>query len=179
VSELVNAILLLLVAHGVGAAAEDSHMQDIKRREAALRGLPAVTLHKLPPTWHTDRAALVTGSVVVSPDDVKRFLATLRGIAGGRVSAYESLLDRARREAVLRMKADAERQGFNAAFNVRLETSRIASARPDGKGTSSVEILAFGTAIARKPAPAALAAADASSGFVPEALAGATPDGQG
>ncbi|MFT6733724.1 MAG: hypothetical protein ACJAS9_001914 [Polaribacter sp.] len=37
-------------------------------------------------------------------DYFKRFLAGLRNIFGGRVVTYESLVDRARREAILRMK---------------------------------------------------------------------------
>ena len=37
----------------------------------------------------------------------KRFLANLRRLIGGRVKSYESILDRARREALLRMKTEA------------------------------------------------------------------------
>ena len=44
---------------------------------------------------------------MVSVDYFKRFLAGLRMIFGGRVSSYESLLDRARREALLRMRLQA------------------------------------------------------------------------
>jgi uncharacterized protein YbjQ (UPF0145 family) len=46
----------------------------------------------------------VSGSVVVSVDYFKRFLAGLRTLVGGRVTSYETLLDRARREAILRCK---------------------------------------------------------------------------
>jgi uncharacterized protein YbjQ (UPF0145 family) len=92
---------------------------------------------------------LVTGSVVVSVDYFKRFLAGLRGLVGGEVKSYGTLLDRARREAVLRMKEEAIRKGYDAIVNVRLETSRLASGRRDGKGTAGVEMLAFGTAVKR------------------------------
>jgi len=81
----------------------------------------------------------------------KRFLATLRALVGGRIKAYEPLLDRARREALLRMTEAAVSGGYDAVLNVRLETSRLASARQDGKGTAGVEMLAFGTAIKRAP----------------------------
>ena len=77
----------------------------------------------------------------------KRVIAGLRGIVGGRVKTYEPLLDRARREAVLRMIEDARAQGFDGIFNVRLETSRLANSRGDGEGTAGVEMLAFGTAV--------------------------------
>jgi uncharacterized protein YbjQ (UPF0145 family) len=85
--------------------------------------------------------------VVVSLDYFKRIIAGLRGIIGGRVKTYEPLLDRARREAVLRMIEDAKARGYDAVVNVRLETSRLASARKDGQGTAGVEMLAFGTAV--------------------------------
>jgi uncharacterized protein YbjQ (UPF0145 family) len=45
------------------------------------------------------------------------------------------------------MSESAKEQGYNAVFNVRLETSRLANARRDGKGTAGVEMLAFGTAV--------------------------------
>ena len=66
---------------------------------------------------------------------------------GGRVKSYESLLDRARREALLRMKEEAVARGYAAVINVRLETTRMASSRRKGKATAGVEILAFGTGL--------------------------------
>ena len=38
-------------------------------------------------------------------------------------------------------------QGYDAIFNVRLETSRLANSRGNGEGTAGVEMLAFGTAV--------------------------------
>ena len=46
---------------------------------------------------------------------------------GGRVSAYETLVDRARREAILRMKEEAK--GADIILNMRLETSSISKGR--------------------------------------------------
>jgi uncharacterized protein YbjQ (UPF0145 family) len=95
----------------------------------------------------------VTGHVVVSVDYFKRFVAGLRGLFGGRISSYESLLDRARREAVLRMKASAMHEGYHAIVNVRLETSCLAKSARNNKKTAGVEVLAFGTGIKmRRPA---------------------------
>ncbi|HBG96576.1 MAG TPA: hypothetical protein DDY14_14925, partial [Chromatiaceae bacterium] len=71
----------------------------------------------------------------------------LRGLVGGRIKTYEPLLDRARREAMLRMIESARANGYDAIINVRLATSRLANARGDGEGTAGVEMLAFGTAI--------------------------------
>ena len=74
-------------------------------------------------------------------------VASLKGLVGGQLKSYEPLMERARREAVLRMKEQAITQGFSAVVNVRLETSRLASAHSGGEGTSGVEVLAFGTAV--------------------------------
>jgi uncharacterized protein YbjQ (UPF0145 family) len=90
---------------------------------------------------------MVTGSIVISLDYFKRVIAGLKGLVGGRITTYEPLLERARREALLRMIESAKAQGYDAVINVRLETSRLANSRGDGKGTAGVEMLAFGTAI--------------------------------
>ena len=45
------------------------------------------------------------------------------------------------------MIEQAREQGYDAVFNVRLETSRLANSTRDGNGTAGVEMLAFGTAI--------------------------------
>ena len=66
--------------------------------------------------------------MVVSLDYFKRFAAALRIIFGGRIKAFEPLMDRGRREAILRMKQDAVAAGYDAIINVRLATSRIAPA---------------------------------------------------
>jgi uncharacterized protein YbjQ (UPF0145 family) len=48
---------------------------------------------------------------------------------------------------MLRMIESARLDGYDAIFNVRLETSRLANSRGDGKGIAGVEMLAFGTAV--------------------------------
>lgn len=101
----------------------------------------------MPQEWSAASATMVTGSIVVSLDYFKRVIAGLRGLVGGRIKTYEPLLERARREAVLRMIESARDDGYDAIFNVRLETSRLANARGNGEGTAGVEMLAYGTAV--------------------------------
>jgi uncharacterized protein YbjQ (UPF0145 family) len=116
-------------------------------------GTWAVTFRRVPSSWEVLDSGLVAGNVVISVDYFKRFLAGLRGLVGGRIKSYESLLDRARREAILRLKKDAMDHGYHAVVNVRLETSRMANAR--GKeGTAGLEILAFGTGLKLRQPPA-------------------------
>ncbi len=140
-------ILVLLVTYFIGHAVERKHYKSILQRESAYRGLPTLTFRSLPRGWQANRSTMVAGSVVISLDYFKRFLAGLRGIIGGRVKSYETLLDRGRREALLRMKEEALRLGCDTIIGVRLETSRLATGRRDGKGTAGIEVLAYGTAV--------------------------------
>jgi uncharacterized protein YbjQ (UPF0145 family) len=146
-------LFLLLLGYFAGSIAEKSHYKSIRVRELRLRRMPTTNLKKPPVHWRVEKVALVAGSTVISVDYFKRFLAQLRGFIGGRVRSYESLLDRARRESLLRMKEEAARQGFDAVINVRLESSNIAAPRRNDRSTAGVEVLAFGTALklARQP----------------------------
>jgi uncharacterized protein YbjQ (UPF0145 family) len=140
-------LFLLGLGYVAGTMAEQSHYKNIRARELRLRRLPTTNLRRPPVHWQVESAALVAVNVVVSVDYFKRFLSQLRGLIGGRVRSYESLLDRARREAMLRMKEEALSAGFDAVINVRLESSNIASPFRNDRGTAGIEVLAFGTAL--------------------------------
>jgi uncharacterized protein YbjQ (UPF0145 family) len=140
-------LFLLVLGYVAGSMAEQNHYKSIRVRELRYRRMPTTNLRRPPVHWRIESVALVAGSTVVSVDYFKRFLAQLRGLVGGRVRAYESLLDRARREAVLRMKEQAAQSGFDAVINVRLESTNIASPLRNDKGVAGVEVLAFGTAL--------------------------------
>ena len=137
----------LAFAYGVGHTIEKNHFRRLLAREKMIADFLCVSFPYEPQDKSVTDSDLVMGSVVISLDYFKRFASNLKGLIGGRLGSYESLLTRARREAILRMKAEARRRGYQAISNVRLETSRLASARGDGKGTAGVEILAFGTAL--------------------------------
>lgn len=140
-------LLLLVVAYLIGSFIEKRHFASIRKREDELHGFPVVSFDTMPDDWKVSSSDMVTGSIVISLDYFKRVIAGLRGLIGGRIKTYEPLLERARREALLRMSESAREQGYDAVFNVRLETSRLANAARDGKGTAGVEMLAFGTAV--------------------------------
>jgi len=147
ISQLGFPLALLGATYICGSLIEAGHYRHLRRREKASVGFPAITLRSVPASWTVLDAALVTGSVVISLDYFKRFLARLRGLVGGSLKSYETLLDRGRREAIMRVKEAARRRGAHAVVNIRLETARLASSRRNGKGTAGVEILAFGTAL--------------------------------
>jgi uncharacterized protein YbjQ (UPF0145 family) len=151
--DLIIFVTLLALGYGFGRYAETRHYRSIIQREKALNRLPAIALRMPPVVSAAQKTQLVMGNVVISVDYFKRFLSGLRNLVGGRMMSYESLLDRARREAVLRMKEQADALGAKMVFNIKLETSSISRGRRNGIG--SVEVLAYGTAIIPVVAPAA------------------------
>ena len=142
--DLIFFLTLLVLGYVFGQMAEKRHFRSIIEREQELRGVLCFTERTIPAMGEV-HSALVCGNVVVSIDFFKKFVAGLRNLVGGRVSSYESLLERARREAILRMKAEAKALGANSVWNVRLETSSIT--KDASQGVGAVEVLAYGTAI--------------------------------
>jgi uncharacterized protein YbjQ (UPF0145 family) len=137
-------LVLIVVGRVVGSRIERNHYRDIIAREARFRTRPAVSTKELDAPGPIRSASLAVGSVVVSADHFKRFLSGFRMIFGGEIRSYSSLIERARREAVLRMKES--QPDADAYLNTRLETSTISStAGNEGMGT--IEVLAYGTAV--------------------------------
>lgn len=139
--------LLLLGAWITGGLLERRHLRNLRLLERGSRGVLALTIEDLPSDWQVESCELVMGNVVISQDYFKRVAASIKGVFGGRIRAFEPLLERARREALIRMKGVAHARGYDTIINVRIETATLASSRADGKGTAGVEILAFGTAV--------------------------------
>ena len=143
--DLIIFLTLLALGFGFGQYLEKRHYKSIINREASLRHIPTIATKHLPQEFIPCTTQMVCGNVVISIDFFKKFVSGLRTIVGGRVSSYETLIDRARREAILRMEEQAVAQGANYIFNVKMETSSISKGRRDSIG--SVEVLAYGTAI--------------------------------
>jgi uncharacterized protein YbjQ (UPF0145 family) len=135
-------LALLLLGYGVGRGLERRHYRSLRQREEALRPVVALSTRWVPEGVVANGAQLVTGSVVVSSDYFKTFVAGFRAFFGGRFPGYETLLERARREALLRLKAEAQAAGSTLVIGVRFQSTPIA-----GSTTPSVEVLAFGTAL--------------------------------
>lgn len=142
--DLIFFLVLLGCGYVFGQLAEKRHFRSIIAREAELQDLLCFSERTVPAAYGGD-AALVCGSVVISIDYFKRFVAGLRNFIGGRVSSYESLLERARREAMLRMKEEARARGASSVWNVRLETASIS--KDNDQTIGAVEVVAYGTAV--------------------------------
>ena len=138
---------LLFLGYVFGQLAEYRHFKSIQRREKEFASVMCFSERFPPDPSSITGVELVVGSVVISIDYFKRVSAGLRMLFGGRVVAYESLLERARREAILRMKQEAIDKGAGTIFNVKLETSSITKGA--GQQIGSVEVYVYGTAVIR------------------------------
>lgn len=141
-------IVLLISGYVFGRAAESRHFKSIQIREKQYAQLLCFSERIIPDETPAPDVELVAGNVVISIDYFKRLAAGLRNLFGGRITAYESLIERARREAILRMKEEALEKGAHAVFNVKLETASIYKGR--GQQIGSVEVYAYGTALIKK-----------------------------
>ncbi len=138
--------VLLSLGYFAGTLAESRHYRSIRERERRFLALPAVTARDLIEEGReVADARLVYGSVVISIDYFKRVLAGLRNVFGGEVKSYLTLIDRGRREAVLRMKEAAP--DADVILNLRIETSAIGQNANRRKAVGSVEVIAYGTAV--------------------------------
>jgi uncharacterized protein YbjQ (UPF0145 family) len=144
--------LLVITGLLVGTVLERQHYRSIRKREVKLRHILVFAERQPPLNFSGQPFHLVSGSVVVSSDYFKTVAAGLKALIGGRLTSYETLLDRGRREAILRMKEQAARHGAQAIFNVRLETSML----NQNKRNSIIcaEILAYGTSFKAPPSNA-------------------------
>jgi len=144
-------VTLFVLGYFAGRWNERRHYASIRKRERELSGVLLFS-NRFPP-YVTGRVEtrLVAGSAVISGDYFKNVLAGLYSFFGGRVRSYESLIDRARREAVLRMKAEARKFGSGMIINAKFQTFAVGGRNENS--VRGVEILAYGTALG--PAPRA------------------------
>jgi uncharacterized protein YbjQ (UPF0145 family) len=137
--------ILLGIGYVFGSRAEKQHYHSLHLREQQIQGLTISTKGAKTPTPQAQAAALMVGSAVISSDYFKTFVAGIINLLGGRIEVFESLLDRARREALLRMQESAIAWGAKHIINVRIETAELGGR--NGNGVVAVEVIAYGTAI--------------------------------
>ncbi len=124
-----------IVLGTVGMYRERAHVRELTSREKKLGSFLITDVKSFPYARHNVSSdggssaglspALVTTGVVIASDGVKRILGNLRNFVGGETKAYTRLLDRARREAILRLAEQAKKWGYNAMCNLRLDPSNI------------------------------------------------------
>jgi uncharacterized protein YbjQ (UPF0145 family) len=145
---IVAPLSLLALGFISGTLVERRHLRHLDAREDALRHLILTNTKFIHPGLNFTRGEMLAGEVVIGSDYFKNFLAGIRSFFGGEVRSLETLMERARREATLRVLEQAAANGAVAVFNLRLETSNIGATKGKKQATMG-EILAYGTALYR------------------------------
>jgi uncharacterized protein YbjQ (UPF0145 family) len=137
--------VLLGIGYFFGARAEKQHLLFLQHREQAIKGLVLSTAGAKATVPNACQAELFVGSVVISSDFFKTFVAGIMNLFGGRITVYESLLERGRREALLRMEETALAWGAERIVNIRIQTAELSG--NSGKGVVALEVIAYGTGV--------------------------------
>ena len=145
--DIILLVIILVVTYTTGSIIEKRHFKKMKQREFALIRQPVVSFGLK--SWSSKRkikkVELVTGEVVVGVDYFKLFVASLKGLFGGRLTTYESVMDRGRREAILRMREKAK--GANFIINARVDTVMLNDLSGKKNFVPQCAVVASGTAI--------------------------------
>lgn len=146
--ELLIFIVPVALGFFIGRINEKKHYRSIKLRERLHANILLVNSKQLNPEDRKSQVMLVCGQTVIAIDAFKKLSSGLSNFFGGRVTAYETIIDRARRESILRMQEHARKLKAYKVINIKVETSTIGQQHGD-KGTGAAEVLAYGTALIR------------------------------
>jgi len=138
-------VLLFIVTIFTGQIIERSHFRDIRKREKALKGRILIHNRKSPVTVDIRRMECVSGSVVIAADRFKTWLARWRQVVGGRMGSLEPVVERARREALLRTAEKAVSMGYSELGNIRYQFTSLKRNNPQQKELL-VSVMVYGTA---------------------------------
>ena len=130
--------VLFAVGWGCGRHNERQHLLQLAQQE---QRLAYIRLDISRFKQNTAQGYMVSSNVVISHDYFKYIIANLQNLLGGRLTSYETVVDRARREAIVRLKLEAEKMGATQIQGLRLSTTEM------GMQGGMVEVFAYGTAI--------------------------------
>jgi len=144
--QVIPFVVFMLFGIFIGGFVERRHFKRLLEKEAALADIVVTNLRVFPRACASQPCQLVTGDVTIASDYFKTFVAGIRKLIGGELRTYETLMERARRESLVRMLSQARQLGANAVFNVRFGSSTISSGRGRNRA-AMVEMYAYGTAV--------------------------------
>ena len=130
--------ILCCVGFGFGRYNEGKHFRYLDEQEQRLAYI-RVNNSRFAVSEYSGQ--MISSNVVISHDYFKYAIANVQNILGGRLTSYESVVERARREAIVRLKLEAEKIGATQIMGIRLSTTEL------GMQGGMVEVFAYGTAI--------------------------------
>ncbi|HMO14133.1 MAG TPA: heavy metal-binding domain-containing protein [Pirellulaceae bacterium] len=139
-------LLLLVAAFALGGYVDRKHLANLAERERLCQSIQlSQSQHFFSPHFGGSPPQIVTAETVVANNHFKRFLASWRKFFGGEIKSFHVLVERARRETLMRLVENAQQQGFNALCNVRLDSVDIGG-NTTAQGMSCICILGTATA---------------------------------
>jgi uncharacterized protein YbjQ (UPF0145 family) len=133
--------ILFSVGFGFGRYNERKHLQYLDEQEQRLAYIRVNNSRFIKSTFP---GHMISSNVVISHDYFKYAIANVQNMLGGRLTSYESVVERARREAIVRLKLEAKKIGADQIMGIRLSTTEL------GMQGGMVEVFAYGTAIQAK-----------------------------
>lgn len=131
------AIGLFVIGWYFGTRAERQHLLRLDDDELKYRHI-TVSSERFYEPMGVSESMLVVGSVVIAQDYFKTVIANVLSFFGKNLTVYESLLERARREALVRAKSQAAAAEFRALYGLRFEMTEV---------EGGIEILAYAVAV--------------------------------
>lgn len=130
--------ILFFIGWGFGRHIERSHLKQLDEQE---RRLAYIRLDSSRFKTSELNGQLLMSNVVISHDYFKMVWAMIHNFFGGRLKTYETVVERARREAIIRLKIQAEQLGATQMLGLRLCTTEV------GMQGGMVEVMAYATVI--------------------------------
>lgn len=130
--------ILFAIGFGFGRYNERKHLDSLAENE---KRLAYITLDNSRFKTSSHPGQMISSNVVISHDYFKYVIANIQNFFGGRLTSYESIVERARREAIVRLKLEAEKMGATRIMGLRLSTTEL------GMQGGMVEVFAYGTAV--------------------------------
>ena len=140
--DLIISLIKFLVKYSFGwffgTRNEIKHLDRLKNAEIEIMEIKLFSNK-----FHTSSAVghFISSNAVVSQNFYKSTHATIKNVLCKSLSEHEATADRARREAIIKLKQQAKNLGANEIHGFRLETASILN------HGGIIEVIAYGTAI--------------------------------
>jgi len=139
-------LLLLGLAFFAGNAIAKRHENDMAERQKTVAHMDLSDIASFrKPKISGPPPLLLNSEVTLGIDHFRGFLGNLKNIFGGEVKSYQATLDRARKEAILRIQEQALAEGCNAVANLRVAFVDVSGNTTLKKKASMVTIQASAT----------------------------------